>query len=600
MSLAQRWTWDLEAPRDRLWRYLADTDWVNRHAGLPPIQGRFEPLAGGGTRRIASFGRRPLSVEWEERPTRWEAPVFFAVERDYIRGPLRRFRSTTALEPIDANRTRVTVDVLLEAASIVTDALLPLLALHGKRGADRAFRQAARLVRRELADGTRASAGPADLGPWQRVVDGGADRTIVTRIAKFIDESEDRELQRMRPYELADGWQLPRRAVLTAFLTATRAGLFNLRWSVLCPACRGPSEPAESLSGLQRAYHCEACNVGFGPAFDRSVEVTFDARPLGRSGDVAIFCIANPQRSAHVHAQTALAPRSESTLTVTLPPRSYVLRAVGSGETPFVASSDESVREIAAIVRDAGVALPAVVATGAVLLRIANESDREVIVRIEDGRWPDTIVTAAQVTALQEFRDLFSSEVLAPGLDLGIETLAVLFTDVVGSTAIYSRTGDAPAFRIVTDHFSAIRDTVARFEGTIVKTIGDAVMAAFVDPVRCLEAALALDRCVRPIDAAGAPLRLRVGFHAGPCIAMRANDRIDYFGTTVNLAARLQKLAGAGEVALARSIAERPEMAAILSVLETTVAHQTLEIKGFPQRIDVVRIAPTGTSSASS
>jgi class 3 adenylate cyclase len=144
----------------------------------------------------------------------------------------------------------------------------------------------------------------------------------------------------------------------------------------------------------------------------------------------------------------------------------------------------------------------------------------------------------------------------------------------------------------VTDHFAAIREIVARCDGAIVKTIGDAVMAAFIDPARCLEAALELDARVHEIDAAGAPLRLRVGFHAGPCIAMRANDRIDYFGTTVNLAARLQKLAGAGEVTLARSIAERSEIADRLRGLATAVASESLEIKGFPQRIDVVRVRP--------
>ena len=51
---------------------------------------------------------------------------------------------------------------------------------------------------------------------------------------------------------------------------------------------------------------------------------------------------------------------------------------------------------------------------------------------------------------------------------------------------------------------------------------------------------------------------MRVGFHVGPCIAMRANDRIDYFGTTVNLAARLESLAHAGEITLAQESQNGP------------------------------------------
>ncbi|MBV8373090.1 MAG: hypothetical protein JOY69_07495, partial [Candidatus Eremiobacteraeota bacterium] len=581
MSLRQRWVWEFDAPRERLWRYVADTDWVNRHAGLPAIQVRYEPLPDGGARRIASFARGPVHVEWEERPTIWRVPVFFEVERLYHRGPLARFFNRTTLEANGADRTRVVVDVELEAASALGEPLLLALAAHGKRGARRAFALAAK-----LAHGDAIAVAPnRALGPWNRVRDAGVDEPIVKRLAAFVDAADDGELQRIRPYELADRWSVPRRAVLSAFLTATRLGLFNLRWSVLCPACRGPSPPIDSLDKLRRDYHCEACNLPFDAAFDRSVEVTFDARPLGRGTSSGLYCIANPQRSTHVLAQTTIAPHATQDVAVTLDAGRYQLAQMAAGIAPFTSSSDTRTRRLdATIAGDGNLKAVAAVGTGDVSVRIVNASSRDAVVRIERSSWPDTIATAAQVTALAEFRDLFSSEVLAPGLDLGIETLAVLFTDVVGSTAIYSKTGDAPAFRIVADHFDAMRATIAQHEGTIVKTIGDAVMAAFIDPVRCLEAAVDLDRSVRAIIAAGEPLRLRVGFHVGPCIAMRANDRIDYFGTTVNLAARLQKLAGAGQVTLARSVAEREEVAERLGALATAFASESLEIKGFPER----------------
>ncbi len=588
MSLRQRWTWELDAPRDRLWQYLADTDWVNSHAGLPRIAARYESLPEGGTRRIASFAQGPIRVEWEERPTIWQVPSFFEVERIYRHGPLARFFNRTALQSLGADRTRVVVDVELQASSPLGAPLLPLLAAHGKRGANRAFRLAATLARRNQA--TSIPSASADAGPWQVLRDAGIGAEVVARLAAFVDGAEDRELQRIRPYELADAWKMSRRTILSAFLTATRHGLFNLRWSVLCPGCRGPSPGIDSLAQLHRGYHCVSCNLPFDAAFDRSVEVTFDARPLGRGTESGLFCIANPHRSPHVYVQTTIAPHAEREVSLALARGNYQLNVTGTAAA-FVASDDERTHDLTAAVRSDGrVEVGPSVGSGNVRVRIVNESAHQAVVRIENGRWPDTIATAAAVTALQEFRDLFSSEVLAPGLDLGIETLAVLFTDVVGSTAIYSKTGDAPAFRIVTNHFDVMRETVAKHEGSIVKTIGDAVMAAFTDPVRCLEAALDLDARVQTITAAGQPLRLRVGFHVGPCIAMRANERIDYFGTTVNLAARLQKLAGVGEVTLARTVAERPAIAARLRGLSTAVANETLEIKGFPQRIDVVRI----------
>lgn len=569
MPLERRWTWEFPVARERLWVYLADTDWVNEHAGLPKIAARYEALPDGGTRRLAWFKRGPFTVAWEERPTIWQAPEFHEVERVYSRGPLRRFRSRTSLERAGSNRTRVQVDVELEAASAVFAPLLPVIAAQGKRGADRAFALAARLAAR-----TQPPPGDAD-----------------SALREFLQTAEDRDLRRMRPYELADRWLLPRRDVLRAFLSATRSGTLNLRWSVLCPGCRGSNSGAEMLEALQRENHCPACNISFDAAFDRSVEVTFDARPV-RPGlkEDRLFCIASPQRSPHVHVQRTVAANARETAQLTLPPGTYDVNAAGMHAVPFVVSADEASADLPVRISRDAVTLPHMVADGALFVSIENATDREALVRIEEGRWPDTIVTAAQVTALQEFRDLFSSEVLSPGLELGIESIAVLFTDLVGSTAMYSRTGDAPAFRIVSDHFGVIREIVARYEGAIVKTIGDAVMAVFIDAGNCFKAAVELDKHVQGITCEGMPLRLRAGMHAGPCIAMRANERIDYFGTTVNLAARLESAANAGEVTMARADADRPGVAPLLAQFGGRVSNEMLAIKGFAQPIDVVRL----------
>lgn len=571
MPLSRTWSWEFPVSRERLWRYVGDTDWVNEHAGLPRITVRFEPLPLGGTRRFASLRRGPFIAQWEERPAVWQAPEFYEVDRRYSRGPLRRFRSRTSLDALMPDRTRVRMDVDLEAASALYEPLLGLIASQGKAGADRAFGLAAQLASRDDA--------PHETN---------ADRVL----EEFLKTAEDRDVRHMRPYELADRWKLPRRDVLRAFLSATRAGKLNLRWRVICPHCRGSSAGLESLEALHLDSHCAACNATFDPAFDRSVEVTFDARPL-RPGleEEIMYCIASPRRSPHVHTQRAIAPGAREIAELHLGAGTYDVNAIGMQTVPFRACDDEDAGpELAVRVAPNAVSVAQAVSTGSVRVLLENATDREALVRIEDGRWPDTIVTAAQVTALQEFRDMFSSEVLSPGLELGIETIAVLFTDLVGSTAMYSRTGDAPAFRIVTDHFGVIREIVARYEGAVVKTIGDAVMAVFVNPANCLKAAIELDSKVQSVTCQGTPLRLRVGMHAGPCIAMRANERIDYFGTTVNLAARLESVANAGEVTMARLDAQRPDIAALLEPFKDRLSDEFLEIKGFARPVEVVRM----------
>src|SRR5205814_7684589 len=100
------------------------------------------------------------------------------------------------------------------------------------------------------------------------------------------------------------------------------------------------------------------------------------------------------------------------------------------------------------------------------------------------------VTTAAVITSMQAFRDLFSSEALRPGEAISVESLSILFTDLKGSTALYRTIGDAPAFGQVMSHFDILREGVAAHHGGLVKTIGDSIMAVFPDPADALAAAL--------------------------------------------------------------------------------------------------------------
>jgi len=77
------------------------------------------------------------------------------------------------------------------------------------------------------------------------------------------------------------------------------------------------------------------------------------------------------------------------------------------------------------------------------------------------------------------FRRLCPEQLLRPGDDVEIGRVAIVFTDLQGSTKLYDALGDATAFHLVRDHFAFLSERVERHNGLIVKTVGDAVMAAF-------------------------------------------------------------------------------------------------------------------------
>jgi class 3 adenylate cyclase len=128
----------------------------------------------------------------------------------------------------------------------------------------------------------------------------------------------------------------------------------------------------------------------------------------------------------------------------------------------------------------------------------------------------------------------------------------VLFTDIVGHSEMMSRLGDAAGRDALREHERITRETLARYGGTEVKTMGDGFMASFGSATGAVACAVALQRAfaARETDAAAgvgaarAPLAIRVGINAGEPI----EEDGDLFGATVILASRVCAQAGAGEI----------------------------------------------------
>ena len=127
--------------------------------------------------------------------------------------------------------------------------------------------------------------------------------------------------------------------------------------------------------------------------------------------------------------------------------------------------------------------------------------------------------------------------------------IGILFGDISGSTQLYEVLGDRAALSVIEECLRAATGIVTAHGGAVVKTIGDELMAAFPDPAEMFDAALAMQRCMEAqapqVGIEGATrLALRVGFHHGPAIRAGA----DYFGNTVNVAARMVQIARAGQI----------------------------------------------------
>jgi adenylate cyclase len=235
---------------------------------------------------------------------------------------------------------------------------------------------------------------------------------------------------------------------------------------------------------------------------------------------------------------------------------------------------------------------PAVVAPDAAI-ELANRSGEEQVVLIDATGWGADAATAAEVLVLQEFRDLFSREVLAAGRSAGVGTLTILFTDIKGSTALYRSLGDGPAFDRVADHFRLLREAIEPERGSVVKTIGDAVMAAFLEPAGALRAALRAHAALAKGQGTSS-LVLKTALHTGPCIAVTLNERLDYFGSTVNVAARLAGLSQGSDIVMSEAVRNDPGVAALLSEAGLTAHGFRAPLRGIEDDAMLWRVrAPT-------
>jgi class 3 adenylate cyclase len=194
---------------------------------------------------------------------------------------------------------------------------------------------------------------------------------------------------------------------------------------------------------------------------------------------------------------------------------------------------------------------------------------------------------------LQVFRDLFADEALRPGERISVGSLTVVFTDLYGSTELYNQIGDATAFGLVMSHFDVLNAAITAEGGAQVKTMGDAVMAVCQRPLSALHAMLRAQEELASLVAGDGPFRLKVGMHYGPCIAVTLNGQLDYFGSTVNIAARLEGLSQGGDLVVSAAVHDDLEVADFLGEHEEEFEIEKLDftLKGFyEERFSLKRI----------
>ena len=597
-----QWEWRLRSSPEALWPLVSDTNRFNRDTGVPAVEvrpARSEPDGSG--QRVLRLFRFGVPVEWEEEPFEWVRPYRFSVIRRYRRGPLAEMRTLAELTPGPDNGTRLVYHVWARPKNLLSHIAIPgQIGLLSFRGFDRAFRSY------DQAAGGQAAAPPlarVRLAPGGRerlasgrtaLIHQGAAPELVDLLIELLESADDLALFRLRPYALADYWEQPRRAVLELCLLATRAGVLNFRWELLCPLCRGNRASGTALGDVRAQVHCDSCNIDYTVNFDRSVELTFRPNPAIRPTPDSTYCVGGPQVTPHIVAQQLIAPRQQRQVALPLAAGRYRLRTLNQRGGQSLAVEPAGAAQVRLAATEAGWPGGETVLAPSPTLELTNETDVAQLFILERMAWSDQAATAAEVTSLQMFRDLFADEALRPGEHISVGRLTVVFTDLRGSTRLYRESGDAVAFGQVMTHFDVLRAAIAAEGGAIVKTIGDSVMAVFLRPISAVRAVFSAQAALAAPAGRLRPLLLKIGIHTGSCVAVTLNDRLDYFGSTVNIAARLAGLtAGQLGVVISAAVRSDPEVATWLADGHAHAQGFEATLRGFEgERFDLFTITP--------
>jgi class 3 adenylate cyclase len=454
-----------------------------------------------------------------------------------------------------------------------------------------------------------------------------ADPPVVDAIARLVEHGQDHELNRINLLDFSAHNGLDEEQVIAGFLYASRLGLFDLTWNVLCPGCGGVLDAHSTLKHLRSDdYHCGLCACGYEASVDEQVEVAFTVSPLVRriaahdphtlpiwdyfkqvfwSSGVDFDQESVKSLSDDVVLQALeLQPGQKTELNLRLPAQFIIVFEPVTHAARFIdvqGEPTEELQHLSLVYNKVGSPVETTtLRPGPLLLSLDNQATRRVLPSVfiaADAlhhligkRKP--FITAKRMLSNQTFRDLYKADNLDIDQRLKITSLTFLFTDLKGSTALYERVGDLAAFDLVRAHFHALLEIISSEKGAVVKTIGDAVMATFIRPEHAIVAGLRMRAAMAALNAERGreELIVKIGIHEGPCLAVMLNERQDYFGQTVNIASRVQSLSTSQEIHITGPVKDSPAVATILEKQAIKPIQKEAALRGIADKMVVYEI----------
>ena len=482
----------------------------------------------------------------------------------------------------------------------------------------------------------------------QRLTDLEVARTwasdVLAGLEHFIRTADDYDLFRVNAIQYAGATGLSEAEGIELFVHAAKVGLFEMDWLLICAYCPQVAGSFRELDQVHPRFQCEFCNALNDVALDDYIQVAFtvssNVRDIAFRHPEALSVedyylrynfskgFKPPHGMTHEQLIAALsrgfadieARQQQSFDFEVAAGRFEVLDLSHKLLLVFFADGKTAEPQKMLVQLESGRFLVPGLPTGPRTIdlgdgRFAFRQTGDIrpgkhTVQIENrtgkrGRfwflqYPygfqphlveyEPFLSGKRLLLSPSFRDLYKTQLVDEAESLTVSDMTYLFTDLKDSTPLYDSVGDVNAYFLVRQHFDILDKVIRQRSGAIVKTIGDAVMAGFERPRDAVRAAIEMiEELSRFNETSSRPLGLKIGVHRGRAIAVRLNDRIDYFGQDVNIAARVQGSADVNEVCITDTVAEAPGVSEIIQ--GRSISREYENLKGVGQKMEIHRLA---------
>lgn len=397
-----RIAWELEAKAsiERTWALFSDTDRYNRAVGFG-FSFKDTPQDDGSVERTGTASVMGMRFVWDELPFEYRENEWYKIRRCFRSGPAKDVTVTLRLAP------RGTHTAIRYAIEVVPRTLFtrPLVQMDLNSKTKPKIQRVLDLMLARLANAdvsldpeppTLSAEGEAFLTSQAATM---THREVGQHLSAFIRTGPLPAQNQIHARAFARLWRLTEDETVRGLLEATRVGLVDMQWDLLCPMCRGAKLRTKTLPLNPPEAHCASCNIRYDGGFADAIGISFRTTRRLRTFEVTPACIGSPALQPQVIAQDNIDPGEHATFVINLPAGLYRVRTIPARYTASILVEDGGQTTDCRFTVGHNAMTPerTVMKAGLCHLLLQNDSPHRIAMCLDKRHLPEHVMTAGQL-----------------------------------------------------------------------------------------------------------------------------------------------------------------------------------------------------------